>query len=120
MRVLTDHKLMGDEIFDVKACDNGTTDPVRSYQISVGNEIIHTIKFHNEGEKAITGISEEAVMAILLDRLRSRARTYSSREQAVAITKLEESLMWLQRLNRQRILRGEAGSERERQRADPV
>jgi hypothetical protein len=62
-------------------------------------------------ESGVNGISQEALLAILIDRLRSfQAGPYACRDNAVALTKLEEALMWLQRRTRDRMLRGVEGT----------
>lgn len=56
-------------------------------------------------ENTLNGIFHEDLIAIVLDRLNNfQESEYSCRENAVAITKLEESLMWLRKrtLNRQK------------------
>ena len=50
-------------------------------------------------------------MAIQIDRLRSfQAGLYACRENALALTALEESLMWLQKRTRDRFARGVEGT----------
>lgn len=50
-------------------------------------------------------------MAICIDRLRSfQAGPFACRENAIALTKLEESLMWLRRRTVARIKRGVEGT----------
>jgi hypothetical protein len=80
------------------------------------------------GEAGINGISGEILMAIQIDRLRgfqhkraggliehagfdfnSRGE-YACRENAVALTNLEDSLMWLQKRTRDRLARGVEGT----------
>ncbi len=72
-----------------------------------------TINFQNGpiAEFGINGVTQEALMAICIDRLRSFQKgPYSCRENAVALTKLEESLMWLQRRTIERMRRGVEGT----------
>jgi hypothetical protein len=62
-------------------------------------------------EAGVNGITGEALMAIQIDRLGSfQAGPYACRENAVALTKLEESLMWLQKRTRARLARGVEGT----------
>lgn len=57
------------------------------------------------------GISQEALLAIVIDRLRSfQAGPYSCRENALALTKCEEALMWLQKRTADRLRRGVEGT----------
>jgi hypothetical protein len=59
----------------------------------------------------VNGITQEALLAIVIDRLRSfQAGPFSCRENAIALTHGEEMLMWLQRRTRARIARGVEGT----------
>jgi hypothetical protein len=61
-------------------------------------------------EFGLNGITQEALLAIVIDRLRSfQAGPFSSRYNAIALTKTEEALMWLQRRTVDRIRRGVEG-----------
>lgn len=62
-------------------------------------------------EHAVNGITQEALLAIVIDRLRSfQAGQFSCRENAIALTHVEEALMWLQRRTVARIKRGVEGT----------
>lgn len=62
-------------------------------------------------EAGVNGISQEALLAIVIDRLRSfQAGQYSCRENAVALTYIENALMWLQKRTRDRMARGVEGT----------
>lgn len=62
-------------------------------------------------ESGINGVSDEALYAILIDRLRGFQKgQYSCRENAVALTKIEESLMWLHKRTLNREARGVEGT----------
>lgn len=70
------------------------------------------INFQNGGLKDVgpNGITEQALMAIILDRYRSfNAGPYSCRENAMVITKLEEVLMWSEKRANDRAKRGVEG-----------
>lgn len=61
-------------------------------------------------EKGTNGITQEALLEIVIDRLRSfQSGPFSSRENAIALTKIEEAKMWLQQRTRNRIERGVEG-----------
>jgi hypothetical protein len=63
------------------------------------------------GEAGLNGISNEALMAIVIHRLRCfQGGAFSCRENAIAITKLEEALLWLNKRTRDRIARGVEGT----------
>lgn len=62
-------------------------------------------------EFGVNGLTHEALLAILIDRLRAfQAGPFSCRDNAVALTHIEEALMWLQRRTRERIKRGVEGT----------
>lgn len=61
--------------------------------------------------EGLNGIHNEDLIAIVLDRLRAfQAADFKCRENAVAITKIEEGLMWLQKRTRDREIRGVEGT----------
>lgn len=62
-------------------------------------------------EVGVNGVTHEALLAIVIDRLRSfQAAEFACRENAIALTHFEEGLMWLQRRTRARIARGVEGT----------
>lgn len=70
------------------------------------------INFQNGpiGEHGVNGVTQEILLAIVIDRLRSfQAGPFSSRENALALTKIEEALHWLQQRTLDRMRRGVEG-----------
>lgn len=62
-------------------------------------------------EAGVNGVTHEALLAILIDRMRSfQAGPFSCRENAIALTKLEEAQMWLLQRTRARMDRGVEGT----------
>lgn len=62
-------------------------------------------------EYGVNGITQEALIAICIDRLRSfQAGPFSCKENAVALTHLETALMWLQKRTLDRVRRGVEGT----------
>lgn len=62
-------------------------------------------------EAGVNGVTQEALLAIVIDRLRSfQSGPFSCRENAIALTHCEDALMWLQRRTRARIARGVEGT----------
>lgn len=62
-------------------------------------------------EAGVNGIPDEALYAILIDRLQGFQKgQYSCRENAVALTHLETALMWAQKRTRDREARGVEGT----------
>lgn len=72
-----------------------------------------SVKFQNGPikESGVNGLTQEVLLAITIDRLRSfQAGPFSCRENAIALTHCEDALMWLQRRTRARIARGVEGT----------
>lgn len=62
-------------------------------------------------ENGVNGVTQEALLAIVIDRLRSfQAGPFACRENAIALTHCEDAIMWLQRRTRARIKRGVEGT----------
>ncbi len=62
-------------------------------------------------ESGVNGITQEALLAIVIDRLRSfQSGPFSCRENAIALTKCEEALMWLKKRTLDRTARGVEGT----------
>lgn len=62
-------------------------------------------------EAGVNGITQEVLIAICIDRLRSfQAGPYACRENALALTKLEEAQMWLLSRTRARMARNVEGT----------
>lgn len=71
-----------------------------------------TIKFQKGAMKDVgfNGISDEALLAIVIDRLRGfQSGPFSCRENALALTKLEEAMHWLNARTADRMARGVEG-----------
>lgn len=131
MRELTDHVVSGDQAVQlaVQVIDEpGAGGANHEYRISGHNLRKHpaysnvsdediptweTICFQNGPikEAGVNGVTQEVLMAIVIDRLRSfQASPFSCRENAIALTHIEEALMWLQRRTVARIKRGVEGT----------
>lgn len=62
------------------------------------------------GEVGVNGVTQEVLLAIVIDRLRSfQSGPFSCRENALALTKCEEALHWLQQRTLDRMRRGVEG-----------
>lgn len=62
-------------------------------------------------EAGVNGLTQEVLLAIVADRLRSfQAGKYACRENAIALTKIEEAQHWLQSRTRARMVRGVEGT----------
>jgi hypothetical protein len=62
-------------------------------------------------DKGVNGLTHEVLLAIIADRLRSfQAGPYACRENALALTKIEEAMHWLQQRTIARLRRGVEGT----------
>jgi hypothetical protein len=61
----------------------------------------------------VNGITNEVLLAIVLDRLNGfQQGEFKSRENALAITKIEEAMHWLHHRTREREARGVEGTHK--------
>lgn len=144
-RIITDHKLTGlNEAIEIVAADEpGPGGANHVYRLRLANHLTHPnratpdhtiIRFQNGpiGESGVNGLSNEALIALVIDRIRgfqhqrlgdltppnvgvpgdfdfnSRGK-FACRENAIALTHFEEGLMWLQKRTRDRQARGVEG-----------
>ena len=72
-----------------------------------------TVLFQNGPipDQGVNGVTHEALLAILIDRLEHFQRgPFACRENALALTKLQEALHWLDHRTRGRLARGVEGT----------
>lgn len=120
MRQLTDHTVSGDQAVQLTITvvdEPGQGGANHTYETTfvtkTGSVACQRIDFQNGPIKefGINGTTQEALLAIVIDRLRSfQAGPFSCRENAIALTHCEEALMWLQRRTVARIKRGVEGT----------
>lgn len=118
-REIRDHKV--NEINDglsVRAVDQpGHGGAHHRYDVSWveqdGRAYMLPIAFQNGTlrEAGVNGVTHEALLAVVADRLRSfQAGPFACRENALALTKIEEAMHWLHARTRARLNRGVEGS----------
>jgi len=98
------------EITGFDTADNPSTEDPQGYRSSFSRMVL---LFQNGpiGEAGVNGITQEVLLAIVADRLRSfQAGPYACRENALALTKVEEALHWLHHRTRARLSRGVEGT----------
>ena len=90
-----------------------------SYAVAVPVKDSTEVKYHvlqfQDGpiqEAGTNGITNEALLAVLIDRLGLLNKKFPCRENSIVITKLEESLMWLEKRTKDRIARGVEGQNK--------
>lgn len=118
MRELTSHKVNGlNDALTIEVLDEpGQGNACHHYKITPNAltecQACH-IHFQNGliQEFGVNGISVEALLAIVEDRLLGfQSGQFACRENAVALTKLQECMMWLQKRTRERVARGVEGT----------
>lgn len=118
MRAIEYHKInpMNDTL-DIVVTDNpGHGGANHCYDIrhsnTAGSPPLLSIVFQNGpiSEHGVNGVTQEILLAVVIDRLRSfQSGAFSSRENAIALTKCEEALHWLQQRTIDRMRRGVEG-----------
>lgn len=114
MREITTHHINGKhhniKVFATDEPGSGNAHHEYSLETRETAGIIH---FQNGpvNEVGINGISNESLLAIVIDRLQCfQTSKFSCRENALALTKLEEAMHWLKHRTELRINRGIEGT----------
>lgn len=115
-RLITDHKVNGlNEAITLTATDHpGQGGANHHYKLDLtagaptsgGQELL--INFQNGPvlEAGYNGFTNEALLAVVIDRMRGfQSGPFKCRENAIALTHMEDALMWLQKRTRDRIYR---------------
>jgi hypothetical protein len=125
MRTITDHKVNGlNEAIKIAVIDEpGSGGANHRYLIELvsaektpdekDNVFLCDIRFQNGPvqEAGFNGISNEALVAIVIDRMRGfQSGQFACRENENALTNLEQAMMWLQKRTRDRMARGVEGT----------
>ena len=129
MREITDHIVSGDQteqlniLVEDEPGDSGAnhlyiirgfnteTNPSDPFKARYGHGAVRCTVVFQQGqikEFGVNGVTQEVLLAIVIDRIRSLQRMEYHRENAIALTKCEEALMWLQ----QRTVARDAGKGR--------
>ena len=115
MRTVEYHKINPtNDTLEIKVIDEpGSGGANHAYEVSgFSTQTGLRLNFQNGpiGEVGVNGVTQEVLLAIVIDRLRSfQAGPFSSRENALALTKCEEALHWLQQRTIDRMRRGVEG-----------
>lgn len=114
MRELVNHRVNGvnDGIKLIVADEPGQGNACHHYEAQFGGER-YLIAFQNGPTKEVgtNGLTHEVLLAIVEDRLLGfQSGPYACRENAVALTKIQEAMMWLKKRTSDRLLRGVEGT----------
>ena len=119
MRQLTSHKVNGlndalvIEVRDEPGQGNAHHKYCTTYFVPGGDAEEQYINFQNGpiAEVGVNGTSNEALLAIVEDRLKCfQSGPYSCRENSLALTKIQEAMHWLHHRTRDRNARGVEGT----------
>jgi len=115
MRELTGHKVnpANDQITVTVVDDPGAGNACHEYDVTLPNGKTTRISFQNGpiAESGVNGLTQEVLIAICVDRLQGfQAGKFACRENALALTKLEEAQHWLHHRTAARMQRGVEGT----------
>lgn len=121
MRKVTSHKVNGlNEALDIEVLDEpGQGGACHDYRITVPNGsavsrgVCCDISFQDGpiAEAGVNGISGESLLAVVEDRLKSfQAGPFACRENALALTHIQEAMHWLHHRTNERMQRGVEGT----------
>lgn len=98
----------------ISSLADGTDVEGHQYQVTAG-ATTHSLAFQHGAvkEAGVNGITSEALLAVLIHRTNVLNKRFSCRENALAITKLEEALMWFNKRTADRKARDVEGLEKE-------
>lgn len=116
-RVLTDHKVnpVNDRLKITVVDEPGAGGAHHYYDVEHDQtgDLYCVVRFQ-EGpiaEAGVNGITQEVLLAIVADRLRSfQAGPYACKENACALTHIEEAMLWLHKRTWDRMARGVEGT----------
>lgn len=123
MRELTRHRVndcdasLRIEVLDEPGSGGANHQYCISFPVSVGNtnvgHSVYAVDFQKGpiAEVGTNGVTHEALLAIIIDRLEAFQKgPYACRENALALTKIEEAMHWLHHRTNKRLARGVEGT----------
>ena len=124
MREITCHQINGlNECLKVQAADEPGSGNANHFYVVYADEskvtlgdgvtVQMSVQFQNGPikEAGINGLTNEVLLAIVIDRLQSFQKgQFACRENALALTKLEEAMHWLHHRTHERLRRGVEGT----------
>lgn len=115
MREITEHAVNpANDRIRVRVLDEpGAGGACHEYEVVIDGRERVIISFQNGpiAEAGVNGLTQEVLLAIVVDRLRGfQSGEFACRENALALTKIEEAQHWLQHRTRARMARGVEGT----------
>lgn len=110
MRIHTDDN--GVAVNAISTTADGTDVSGHLYQVLAGAKSL-SVEFQHGGvkEHGVNGITTEALLAIAIHRTEVLNKRFPCRENSLAITKMQEALMWFDKRTSDRKARGVEGKE---------
>lgn len=117
MRAITEHAVnRANDLIQLSVLDKpGSGGACHEYVATLPSGAETRISFQNGPivEAGVNGLTHEVLLAILVDRLKAfQAGPFSCRENALALTKIEEAQHWLHSRTRARMGRGVEGTHK--------
>lgn len=101
-------------VFAQDEAGTGNANHVYEVYTASGDELIATIKFQHGPRRvpeSISGVLDTDLLEIVRDRLKSfQSGEFACRENAIALTHIEDALLWMDRRVRDRAKRGVLGT----------
>ncbi len=115
MREITSHKVnpANDQLKVVVMDEPGAGGANHEYDVTGGAAVPTFIRFQNGpiAEVGVNGITHEVLLAVIVDRLEAFQKgPYACRENAIALTKIQEAQHWLHHRTLARMQRGVEGT----------
>jgi hypothetical protein len=109
-RIHTDHN--GVAVNAISKLSSGEDVAGHLYMILSGPKVTE-LEFQRGGvaDNGVNGITNEALLAVVIDRINFLNAKFPCRENALAVTKVQEALHWLEARTKARISRGVEGKE---------
>ncbi len=109
MRIYTDHN--GVAVNAISRLHDGRDVEGHVYQLLSGCKVQEVcFQLGPVKDAGVNGATNEALLAVLIHRLQFLNGKFPCRENSLAITKMQEALMWLEKRTADRITRGVEGS----------
>lgn len=115
MRTINTHKVnpANDKLELTVLDEPGAGGANHEYQVRLPSGLVTHISFQNGpiAEAGVNGVTQEVLLAIVADRLQAfQAGPFACRENALALTKIEEAQHWLHSRTLARMARGVEGT----------
>lgn len=99
--------------YEISGFDTGSNASLGGHGVEPKSKTVIIFQNGPINEVGVNGLTQEVLLSIVCDRLRSfQAGPFASRENALALTKIEEAQHWLLHRTRARMARGVEGTHK--------